>query len=119
MSQAFAVSNLLYPETLDGKIVRFTAFSKFAASVEGGTLATGVSGVRYRVHAMAMFAASAGRVQLWGDQTVMFNAPVAANGQLVVPWSPVGWCQGSHGQSINLWTDVALTVTGVLIYVEV
>jgi len=119
-TQKFAVSNLLYPETLGGKILRVYNFSVYGVSVAGGGIIQGVSGARIRVHALVAVAGSACSLAFWdgGASAVFGPIPLAANGQLVLPWSPVGWFQVAEGTAINFWTNIAATVTGVAIYVE-
>jgi hypothetical protein len=115
------VSNLFYPETLNGKRVMFTPFSKNGVSLAaGGTLVAGISDTRIVIHALAMVATSACALAFWRSNTNMLGPiNLAANGQLILPFSPFGWMQASHGQTVNFWTDVAATVVGVVIYTEV
>jgi hypothetical protein len=117
----FNVSNLCYPQTLNGKRVMFTPFSKYGASdAGGGILVAGLSATRILIHGLVAVAGSAVSFALWRNMsTILGPIPLAANGQLVLPFNEFGWAQGSHYEAINLWTNAAATVTGVLIYSEV
>ncbi len=83
----FNVSNLLFPETIDGKQMMFTNFSKFGASdAGGGVIVLGTSGLRVRVHALFFAAASATKITLWRNTTTVFGPiDVPASGAFVLP----------------------------------
>lgn len=116
----FALNDLLYPETnQDGKIIKHAWFSHNAASCL--VAIAGITGVRIRVLALIAGAVSAVTFGLWSNaSTAVFgNFPMNSTSPLIIPYSPVGWCQFSHGVGVYTYAAAASTVVnGVIIYSE-
>ncbi len=51
--------------------------------------------------------------------TLLPATSLPLNGQLVLPFSPVGWFETSVGEGLDIALSDELTVSGLLVYVEV
>lgn len=118
--RSFALNDLLYPETTqEGKIVKQAWFSHNAASCV--VAIAGITGVRIRVLALIAGAASLVTFGLWSNAStaVLGNFPLNSTTPLIIPYSPVGWCQFSHGVGVYTYGGAASSVVnGVIIYTE-
>ena len=96
-------------------------YAAVAAAVLGdNTLVAAVAGKRIRVHSLVLVAtggtndvaleSGAGGTPLTGDMGL------AADGQLVLPHNPAGWCQTAVGELLNLELSAATAVAGMLAY---
>jgi hypothetical protein len=93
-----------------------------AASSGDNTIKTAVTGKKLRVLACALvpagavtarFESAAGGTALTGEMQLGANTP------LVLPYNPAGWFETVAGELLNLELSDAVSVDGVLDYVEV
>ena len=115
----FNVNDLIHPETLkDGTYPKSKVFSCNVASTTA--LLSALVGKRYRVHGAVFGAGSAASFALWAGSVSVMLGPLylAGNGNLVLPFQEVPYCQTSHNQVLYGWETAAAIVTGVLIYTE-
>lgn len=93
-----------------------------AATSGDNTLVAAVAGKKIRVLALvlisagtvtARFESGAGGTALSGQMTL------AVNTGFTLPFNPVGWMQTADGTLLNLELSAAVSVDGVLVYIEV
>lgn len=102
-------------------------FAPIAAATSGdNTLVAAVTAKKLRVHAVSITAAAAVSLYfqsgaagdvIYGGSTNTID--LAANGSLVLPFSPVGWFETDAGELLNLNLSGAIKVAGGLTYTEV
>lgn len=95
-----------------------------AATAAGdNTLVAAVAGKQIRVLGLVLVASGgANTVRLEsaaGGTALTGLMDLAADGQLILPFSVGGWCETVAGQLLNLELSAATAVGGVLAYVEV
>lgn len=98
--------------------VQYAAVS--AAAAGDNTLVAAVAGKRIRVLALILVA-SGGALSVRlesgaGGAALTGVMDLAADGQLVLPWNPAGWCQTAVAALLNLELSAATLVAGVLTY---
>lgn len=94
-----------------------------AASAGDNTLVAAVTGKRIRVVGLVLVAsggANSCRLESAASGTALTGVmDLIADGQLVLPFNPSGWCQTLVAELLNLELSAATSVAGVLAYVEV
>lgn len=99
-------------------------FAAIAAATAGdNTLVAAVTAKKIRVLAMVLVAsggANSTRLESGAGGTALTGVmDLAADGQLVLPYNPLGWCETAAGALLNLELSAATAVAGALTYVEV
>lgn len=94
-----------------------------AASAGDNTLVAAVTGKKIRVLAMVLVAtggANTVRIES-GPGTAQLTGlmDLIADGQLVLPYNPLGWFETAAAALLNLELSAATAVAGALTYVEV
>jgi hypothetical protein len=93
-----------------------------AAASGNNTLVAAVAGRKIRVLSAVLVAAGtvSPKFQSGTGATDLTGAmPMVANGVIVLPFNPEGWAETLAGALLNLNLNVAISVTGVITYVEV
>lgn len=93
-----------------------------ASSSGNNTVVAAVTGRKVRVLAAVFVAAGAVTVKLQsgaGGTDLTGAMALAANGVLVLPFNPQGWCETAVAALLNLSLGGAVSVAGVITYVEV
>jgi hypothetical protein len=92
-----------------------------AAASGNNTLVAAVAGRKIRVLSAVLVAAGTVSPKFQsGTATDLTGAmPMVANGVIVLPFNPEGWAETLAGALLNLNLNVAISVTGVITYVEV
>jgi len=94
-----------------------------AAALGDNTLVAAVTGAQIRVLAIALVAtggANTVRLESGAGGTALTGLmDLIADGQLVLPYNPAGWCQTAAGSLLNLELSAATAVAGMLTYVQV
>ena len=94
-----------------------------AASSSGdNTLVAAVAGKKIRVLSCVLIAAGAvtTRFESGASGTAMTGQmSLAANGGFTLPYNPHGWFDTTAGELLNLELGGAVSVAGVVVYVEV
>jgi len=86
------------------------------------TLIAAITGKKIRVLAYVLVADAAVGCAFEdgaGGDELTGQLPLAANGGVSAPFSPVGWFETSENTLLNLETDAAANVRGHLVYVEI
>lgn len=92
------------------------------AASGNNTLVAGVTGRKIRVLSAILVAAGtvSPKFQSGAGGTDLTGAmPMVANGVITLPFNPEGWFETAPGALLNLNLNVAISVTGVVTYVEV
>ena len=100
--------------------VTFAAVS--ASSSGDNTLVAAVTGKKIRVLQVFLLAAAAVDVRFEdgaGGTALTGVMSLAANGGFVMPFSEIGWMEGSAATLLNLELGGAVQVSGVIAYAEV
>lgn len=94
-----------------------------AASAGDNTLVTGVTAKKIRVVFLVLVAsggANTCRLEAGAGGTALTGLmDLIADGQLVLPNNPAGWCEAGAGIGLNLELSAATLVAGMLGYVTV
>lgn len=94
-----------------------------AATLGDNTLVAAVAGKKIRVLALALVAsggANTARLESGaGGSALTGQMSLAANGVLVLPHNPTGWCETAAAALLNLELSAATSVDGCLTYIEV
>jgi hypothetical protein len=113
------------PETstvYNGSVATTPSFAPIVASASGATtLVAAVSGKRIRVLALTLTANAAVNLKLQShatptDLSGLFYMAAQGDG-VVLPFSPVGWCQTNVGEALDINLSAAVAVGGMLVYV--
>jgi hypothetical protein len=127
VSAATALPAAASPETSTvyaGSTALTPSFAPIVASASGATtLVAAVSGKRIRVLALTLTGNGAVNIKLQShvtptDLSGLFYMAAQGDG-LVLPFSPVGWCQTVAGEALDINLSAAVAVGGMLVYVAV
>lgn len=101
-----------------------TQFAAIAAATGGdNTLVAGVVGKKIRVLSLVLVAsggANSVRLESAAGGTALTGVmDLGADGQLILPYNPAGWCETAAAALLNLELSAATAVGGTLGYVLV
>lgn len=118
ISAALAIDALM-----NGLSVLAPNFSGITASASGATtLVAAVASKKIRVHGLFIVCAAAVTLDLQSHTTTATKTgsmPFAANGGMVVSFSPTGWFETVAGEALDINLGGAVAVGGQLIYTTV
>ncbi len=92
-----------------------TAFSNPSTATDTTVVSAGGTGVKYRIHAVAIVAAGANNVYFKSASTAICGTmALAANGDFVLPYNPEGWFTTAANEAL-VFTTSAVVATGVTV----